>query len=168
MDARLKKYPGVIYNYSQPIIDNVAEAVAGINASLAVKVFGDDLHKLDEKADSISTILKTVNGVRDLGILRNLGQPELSIILDDHRMAAFGVTTADCQAVIEMAIGGKAVTQMYENERKFDVRIRYQEEYRKSDQEILNLMVPTLHSGSKIPLKEVATIKTVSGPAFIY
>lgn len=167
MDVKLKQYPGIIYNYSQPIIDNVAEAVAGINASLAVKVFGNDLQELDRKADSIAAILKQVEGVRDLGILRNLGQPELSIMLDDNRMAVFGVTTADCQAVIEMAIGGKAVTQIYENERKFDVRIRYQEEYRKSEEEILNLKVPSI-SGIKIPLKEVASIKTVSGPAFIY
>lgn len=167
MDAQLKQYPGIVYNYSQPIIDNVAEAVAGINASLAVKVFGNDLKELDKKADSIASILKNIDGIRDLGILRNLGQPELNIILDDSKMAVFGVTTADCQAVIEMAIGGKAVTQIYEDERKFDVRIRYQEEYRKSQDEILNLKVPTIN-GAKIPLKEVASIKLISGPAFIY
>lgn len=167
MDGRLKQFPGIIYNYSQPIIDNVAEAVAGINASLAVKVFGNNLKELDTKADSIVKVLGKIDGIRDLGILRNLGQPELSILLDDNRMALFGVNTADCQAVIEMAIGGKSVTQMYENERKFDVRIRYQEEYRKSEEEIMNLKVPAI-SGAKIPLKEVATIKTVSGPAFIY
>jgi heavy metal efflux system protein len=167
MDAKLKQYPGVVYNYSQPIIDNVAEAVAGINASLAVKIFGPDLEVLDQKADSVVTILEKVRGIKDLGILRNIGQPELSILLDEGKMAAYGVSTADCQAVIEMAIGGKAATQLYENERKFDVRIRYQENYRKTEKEIAELKVPTVH-GSKIPLKEIAQIKTVTGPAFIY
>jgi heavy metal efflux system protein len=167
MDAKLKQYPGVVYNYSQPIIDNVAEAVAGINASLAVKIFGPDLEVLDQKADSVVTILGKVRGIKDLGILRNIGQPELSILLDEGKMAAYGVSTADCQAVIEMAIGGKAATQLYENERKFDVRIRYQENYRKTEKEIAELKVPTVH-GSKIPLKEIAQIKTVTGPAFIY
>ncbi|HEY8402912.1 MAG TPA: CusA/CzcA family heavy metal efflux RND transporter, partial [Cytophagaceae bacterium] len=167
MDKKLKIYPGIIFNYSQPIIDNIAEAVAGINASLAVKIFGPNLDELNQKADSVAAILKTVRGIKDLGILRNLGQPELSINLDEEKMAIYGVTTADCQAVIEMAIGGKAVTQLYENEKKFDVRIRYQEEFRKTETEIGNLLVPTIR-GNKVPLKEVSTIKTVNGPAFIY
>lgn len=167
MDGKLKQYPGIVYNYSQPIIDNVAEAVAGINASLAVKIFGPDLKTLDQKADSVVRILGRVRGIKDLGILRNVGQPELSILLDESKMAAYGITTADCQAVVEMAIGGKAATQLYENERKYDVRIRYQEDYRKSEKEIADLKVPTVH-GSKIPLKEIADIKTVTGPAFVY
>ncbi len=86
MDARLSQYPGVVYNYSQPIIDNVHEAVAGINADLAVKIFGNDLNKLDKLADSTLKILATVRGIRDLGIMRNLGQPELSIVLDEQKM----------------------------------------------------------------------------------
>ena len=105
MDARLRQYPGVVYNYSQPIIDNVHEAVAGINADLAVKIFGNDLVKLDKLADSTYNILGTVRGVKDLGIMRNLGQPELSIVLDEQKMGVYGVTTADANSVIEMAIG---------------------------------------------------------------
>jgi cobalt-zinc-cadmium resistance protein CzcA len=167
MDARLRQYPGIVFNYSQPIIDNVAEAVAGINASLAVKIFGTDLNEMNTMADSVSKILKGIRGIKDLGILRNIGQPELSIILDEEKMGIYGVTTADCQAVIGMAIGGKAVTQIYEKERKFDVRIRYREEFRKNEEEIGNLKVPT-NKGSKIPLKEIASIKPVIGPAFIY
>ena len=167
MDKKLREYPGVIYNYSQPIIDNVAEAVAGINASLAVKIFGNDLAELNAKADSISTILRTVRGVKDLGILRNIGQPEISIVLDQQKMAFYGVTIADAGAVIEMAIGGKTATQFYEQEKKFDVRIRYASEFRKSEREIQNLKVPTMR-GNKIPLKEIAEIKANTGAAFIY
>jgi heavy metal efflux system protein len=167
MDGKLKQYPGVVYNYSQPIIDNVAEAVAGINASLAVKIFGDDLDLMNTKADSIATILKTVRGVKDLGILRNIGQPELSIVLNQRKMAAYGITIADAETVIEMAIGGKTATRFFEQEKKFDVRVRYEGIYRKSQQEIQELKVPSM-KGNKVPLKEIAEIKSMTGPAFIY
>ena len=167
MDAKLRQYPGVVYNYSQPIIDNVAEAVAGINASLAVKIFGDNLEMLNSKADSIAAILKTVRGVKDLGILRNIGQPELSIVLNQQKMAAYGITIADAETVIEMAIGGKTATQFFEQEKKFDVRVRYEQDYRKSEREIKELKVPSM-KGNKVPLKAIAEIKAVTGPAFIY
>jgi heavy metal efflux system protein len=167
MDAKLTQYPGIVYNYSQPIIDNVHEAVAGINADLAVKIFGNDLNKLDKLADSTLKILATVRGIKDLGIMRNLGQPELSIVLDERKMGVYGVTTADANSVIEMAIGGKEASTFYQQERKFDIRIRYPEMYRDNEEAIGNLRVPTLH-GSKIPLKEIADIKTITGPAFVY
>ena len=167
MDAQLRQYPGVVYNYSQPIIDNVAEAVAGINASLAVKIFGDNLETMNAKADSIASILRTVRGVKDLGILRNIGQPELSIVLNQRKMAAYGVTIADAETVIEMAIGGKTATRFFEQEKKFDVRVRYAGEYRNSERDIQELKVPSL-KGNKVPLKEIAEIRTVTGPAFIY
>lgn len=167
MDAKLRQYPGVVYNYSQPIIDNVAEAVAGINASLAVKIFGNDLDKLDKLADSVYTILGKVPGVKDLGIMRNIGQPELSIVLDEQKMGIYGVTTADANAVIEMAIGGKSVSTFYQQERKFDIRIRYPEEFRDNEYKIGKLMVPTIH-GAKVQLREIADIKTVTGAAFVY
>src|SRR5476651_738061 len=108
MDQQLKKIPGAVFNYSQPIRDNVEEAVAGVNAALAVKIFGPDFKVLDEKADKILEVLKTVKGIEDLGVLRNLGQPEFRIELDQRKMALYGVATADANAVIEMAIGGKA------------------------------------------------------------
>lgn len=167
IDAQLSQYPGIVYNYSQPIIDNVAEAVAGINASLAVKIFGENLETMDEKANEVVKQLATVQGVRDLGVLRNLGQPELGIVLDEQKMASYGVLKADAQAVIEMAIGGKEATQLYENEKKFDVRVRYQKPFRSDEASINDLKVPTIH-GVKIPLKEIAEIKRVTGPAFIY
>jgi heavy metal efflux system protein len=167
MDQRLRNYQGIVYNYSQPIIDNVAESVAGINASNAVKIYGDDLEKLDEIANKVLEKIKDVRGIKDAGILRNIGQPEISVYLDEEKMAIYGVTKADAQAVIELAIGGKVATQKYEGERKFAVNIRYDKEYRKDEKDIMDLMIPTIR-GNKIPLKEIAVTKTITGPAFIY
>jgi heavy metal efflux pump (cobalt-zinc-cadmium) len=167
MDRRLKKYQGINYNYSQPIIDNVAEAVAGMNASNAVKIYGDDLSKLDEYANEVIEQIKDVPGIKDVGILRNIGQPEISILLDEEKMAIYGITKAEAQAVIEMAIGGKTVTPKYEGEKKFDIRIRYDKNYRQNDEDILMLMIPNI-TGTRVPLKEIASIKQVTGPAFIY
>lgn len=167
MNAKLAQYPGTVLNFSQPIIDNVAEAVAGFKASFGIKIFGNDLVEIDKLADSVYKIMQTVDGVKDLGILRNLGQPEIRIVLDEQKMALYGVTTADANAVIEMAIGGKSASTFYQQERKFDIRIRYPEEYRDNEIAFANLMVPTIH-GSKIPLKEISEIKTLTGPAFIY
>lgn len=167
MDAELSKIQGVLYNYSQPIIDNVAEAAAGVKAANAIKIYGDDLDKLDEYANQVMDQIKDIPGIKDVGILRNIGQPELSILLDEEKMAIYGVTKSEAQAVIEMAIGGKTATQKYEGEKKFDIRIRYDKEYRQNEEDILMLMIPTI-TGNRIPLKEIATIKQITGPAFIY
>ena len=167
MDAKLKQIQGITYNYSQPVIDNVAEAVAGFKASNAVKIYGDDLNKLDELATKVLAQIRNIDGIKDVGILRNVGQPEVSVILDREKMAAYGVTLADAQAVLEMAFGGKTATQKYEGEKKFDVRVRYTKEYRKDEKDLAQLKVPTI-DGVKIPLKEIATIKKITGPAFIY
>ncbi len=167
MDKKLKNFQGIVYNYSQPIIDNVAESVAGINASNAVKIFGDDLPMLDSLANLVITQLQEIDGIKDVGILRNIGQPEISVLFDEEKMAIYGVQKAEAQSLIEMAIGGKTATQKYEGERKFDIRVRYQNDYRKNEEDIMNLMVPTLR-GSTIPLKEIAILKTITGPAFIY
>lgn len=167
MDDSLSKYQGIGYNYSQPIIDNVAESVAGINASNAVKIYGDDLEVLDKIANEVIKQIEPVDGIKDVGILRNVGQPEISVVLDREKMAAYGIQLSDAQAVLEMAFGGKTATQKYEGEKKFDVRIRYQKDYRKDEKDLASLKVPML-SGVKIPMKEIATIKKITGPAFIY
>jgi len=167
MTKKLSKYPGIVFNFSQPIQDNVEEAVSGVKGSLAVKIFGDDLSLLESKADSVFTIMNKVQGVADLGVIRNLGQPEFRIELDEDKMAMYGVSTADCNSVIEMAIGGKAASIFFEGYKKFDIRIRYLPEYRVNENEIGNLMVPTL-IGTQIPIKEIATIRKVNGPILIY
>lgn len=167
MNKVLTNYPGILYNYSQPIIDNVAEAVAGYKASNGIKIIGTDLYDMEKYAQEVMEAVRDVDGIKDLGLIRNVGQPEMSVMLHDHKMALYGVSTADVQAVIEMAIGGKTASVLYEGERKFDIRIRFQEEYRKTEDDIMKLMVPTL-KGNKIPLKEIATLKKVTGPAFVY
>ncbi|WP_315816692.1 efflux RND transporter permease subunit [Paraflavitalea speifideaquila] len=167
MNKKLDQYPGIVLNFSQPIIDNVAEAVAGFKASFGIKIFGNNLEDIDRIADSVYQVMKTVPGVKDLGVLRNLGQPEISILLSEQKMALYGVTIADANAVIETAIGGKSASYFYQGEMKFPIRIRYPEEYRNNEYAMSKLRVPTLH-GSTVPLKEIAEIKTVTGPAFIY
>ncbi|GAA4397567.1 CusA/CzcA family heavy metal efflux RND transporter [Nibrella viscosa] len=167
MDKKLRNYSGILYNYSQPIIDNVAEAVAGYKASNGIKIFGPDIYELEKYSKQVQKAVQNVGGIRDLGIIRNVGQPEVSVLFDDRKMALYGVTTADAQAVIEMAIGGKTASVLYEGERRFDIRLRYSPEYRQNEDDITKLMVPTM-KGSKIPLKEIAHIQKITGPAFIY
>ncbi|GAA4454501.1 CusA/CzcA family heavy metal efflux RND transporter [Rurimicrobium arvi] len=167
IDHNLSQYQGIIYNYSQPIIDNVAEAAAGIKAANAVKIYGDGLNELDKLATQVIKQISHIEGIKDVGILRNIGQPEISVVLDREKMAAYGVKVADAQAVLEMAFGGKTATEKFEGEKKFEVRVRYSQEYRKDENDMANIKVPTL-SGVKIPLKEIATLRKVTGPAFIY
>jgi cobalt-zinc-cadmium resistance protein CzcA len=167
MDAKLRNYQGIIYNYSQPIIDNVAESVAGINATNAIKIYGNNLDTLNRIANDVSNIIQHIEGVKDVGVLRNLGQPELPVNLDEEKMAIYGVTKADALGVIEMAVGGKTVTELYEGERKFPIRIRYLQQYRKDGDDIMRLLVPTI-KGTKVPLKEISHVAPKNGPAFIY
>lgn len=167
MNKELSQFPGILFNYSQPIRDNVEEAVAGVPASLAVKVFGQDFNTLNTLANQVMEQLRSVQGVEDLGVLRNLGQPEFRIELNQQKMAMYGVSITDANSVIEMAIGGKAATQLYEGERKFDIRIRYDKDFRNTEEKIEQLMVPT-QDGSKIPLKEISDIKVLTGPSFVY
>lgn len=167
MQDTLNVYPGIVFGFSQPIMDNVEEYVAGVKSSLVAKVYGDDLHRLEETADSIAAVIKNVDGVEDINVFRNIGLPELRIALSETKMARYGVTMADAQAVVEMAIGGKAASKFYEDDRMFDIRIRYDERYRKSEEEIKNILVPAV-GDAKVPLSEIANIDFHTGPAFIY
>jgi len=167
MQEKLKYIPGIDLNFSQPISDNVEEAVSGVKGSIVVKLFGDDYKYIESKEDSIYTILKGVQGIEDLGVMRNLGQPELQIDLNQTKMAQYGVVAADANAVIEMAIGGKAVTQIYEGEQKFDLRIRYPEDFRNNEVSIGDLRVPTL-TGNNVPLREISSIQKITGISIVY
>ncbi len=167
MDVNLRQFQGIDFNYSQPIRDNVEEAVAGLNCNNAVKIFGDNLIILDSLSKNVLNAIKNVRGIREAGILKNIGQPELTIDLDEHKLAAYGIVKEQCQAIIEMAIGGKAATQLYDGEKKFDIRIRYPKDYRKDENDIQNILIPTIR-GTKVPLKEIAIIKKETGSAFIY
>ncbi|WP_324671118.1 CusA/CzcA family heavy metal efflux RND transporter [Hymenobacter sp. GOD-10R] len=167
MKEKLNRFPGVDFNFSQPITDNVEEAASGVKGSIAVKIYGTDLKTLEGKARQVYEQLKTVKGIDDLGVLRNIGQPELHVDLDEGRMAQYGVSKSDANAVLEMAVGGKQASQMYEGERKFPIRVRYQEQFRQTPAEIGALMVPT-QAGNTIPMTEIANISDVNGPSLIY
>lgn len=160
-------YPGIILAFSQPIQDNVEEYVAGVKSSLVIKIFGSDLSQMEGLADQTAAAIKNVRGVEDVNVFRSVGLPELQIKLEESRMARYAVSMADAQAVVEMAIGGKAATTFYEGERTFDVQIRFQKEYRDNEDKIGNILIPTME-GKYVPLKEIADIRFITGPTFIY
>lgn len=167
MREMLQTYPGIVFGFSQPIQDNVEEYVAGVKSSLVVKIFGDDLFELEDYADQVADAIRDVRGIEDLNVYRNIGLPELRIQLHDNKMARYGVDMANAQAVVEMAIGGRSATTFYEGERMFDVRIRFDKQYRDSDEKIGDILIPAA-GGHKVPLKEIATISYITGPTFIY
>ena len=167
MQEDLSMYPGIDFNFSQPITDNVEEAASGVKGSIAVKVFGKDLYRSEKIAMEIDKILGTVEGIEDLGVIRNIGQPELRIELDEGRLARYGVSKEDVQAIIEMAIGGKSASLLYEDERKFNIMVRYKPEFRQDEEEIGKILVPTM-DGAMIPIKELAEIRTITGPLLLF
>jgi len=167
MRQALSVVPGADLNFSQPIMDNVEEAVSGVKGSICVKIFGDSLQYMEDQSNKVYSVLKNIRGIEDLGVIKNIGQPELDIDLDQSRMAIYGVSAADANAVIEMAIGGKAVTQLYEGVRKFDIRIRFPENFRATEEDIGNLLVPT-QGGSKVPIREIANLTQKTGPCLIF
>jgi len=163
----LDDYPGINFGFSQPIQDNVEEYVAGVKSPLVIKIFGDDLEELEKYAGQVANSIKTVDGIEDINVFKNIGLPELRIQLHDAQMAKYAVTTADAQAVIAMTIGGQAASTFYEQERTFDIRIRFLKEYRDSKEKIETILIPTM-DGKQVPLKEIATVSYKTGPTFIY
>jgi len=161
------KHEGVVFNFSQPIRDNVEQAVSGMNAALGCQITGEDFTVLNEKAKQVLDTLKKIRGIDDLGVLRNLGQPELDIDLEQSKMALYGVSTTNANTIVQMAIGGQAATQVFEGERLFDLRVRYMPQYRQTVEELGNLMVPTLNGG-QVPLKQISTITEKTGISSIY
>lgn len=167
MQQDLSIYPGIDFNFSQPISDNVEEAASGVKGSIAVKVFGKDLYESQKLAVQIDKILGTVEGIEDLGVIRNIGQPELRIELDEQKLARYGVAKEDVQSIIEMAIGGKSASLLYEDERKFNIMVRYNPEFRQNEDQIGKILVPA-SDGAMIPVKELADIRTITGPLLIF
>ena len=138
-----------------------------MKGSIAVKVFGKDLYESEKKAVEVYKVLQTVDGIEDLGVIRNIGQPELRIELNESRLARYGVAKEDVQSIIEMAIGGKSASLLYEDERKFNIMVRYESSFRRSEDEIGKILVPA-RDGAMIPVKELADIRTITGPLIIY
>lgn len=167
MNDKLSVIPGAELNFSQPIMDNVEEAVSGVKGSICVKVYGDSLNYMEGSIKEVYDILKNVKGITDLGVIHNVGQPELDVNLDQQKMALYGVATADANAVVAMAIGGLPASTLYEGIKTFDIRIRLPENYRQTPDDIGNLLVPT-QSSSKVPIKEIANISQQTGPCLIF
>jgi len=167
MTKKLSVIPGVDLDFSQPIMDNVDEAVSGVKGSICVKIYGDSLDYMENKLNDVFNILKGVNGITDLGVIHNLGQPELDVNLDQDKMALYGVSTADANAIVAMAIGGESASTLYEGIRTFDIRVRFPEQFRKTPEDIGNLLVPT-NNGAKVPIKDIATITERTGASLIF
>ncbi len=162
IDKELSKFPGVIWNYSQPISDNMEEAVSGVKGELAVKLYGDDLRTLEHKAEQIQMEMSGVQGVGDLGIFRIVGQPNLNFRVDRDAAARYGINVADVQDAIQTAVGSSALTQVQQGEARFDVTLRYQKQYRDTREAIENvrLLAP---SGERVALSQLTTVSTDDG-----
>jgi len=166
-EAILSQIPGVTFNFSQMIQDNVQEAMSGVKGENSIKLFGPDLKVLEGAAVEIERVMKQVPGVKDLGVLRLMGQPNLMIRVDREACARYGLLVSDVNAVVQAAIGGQAVTRVFEGERWFDLVVRFQPEYRQDIETIGNIQVST-PEGARIPFKQFASISTQAGAFIIY
>ncbi len=167
MQRELDKIPGVIWNFSQPIADNMEEAVSGVKGELAVKIYGDDLKLLETQADQIVNIMRQVNGIEDLGVFRVLGQPNLEISVDRLQAARHQINVADVQDAVQTAVGGTAFTQVLQGEARYDLVMRYLPQYRDTKETIENirLLAP---SGERVSLKQLCKIEIRDGGSEIY
>ncbi len=162
IDQQLGKFPGVLWNYSQPISDNMEEAVSGVKGELAVKLYGDNLRTLEHTAELIQGQMSTVKGVEDLGIFRIVGQPNLNFTVDREAAARWGINVADIQDALQTAIGSNAVTQVQQGEARYDVTLRYEKQYRDTREAIedVRLLTP---SGERVSLAQLTKVSTDDG-----
>jgi cobalt-zinc-cadmium resistance protein CzcA len=167
MSRELEKIPGVVWNFSQPIADNMEEAVSGVKGQLATKIYGDDLKTLEEKADQAVKIMRRVKGIEDLGVFRVLGQPNLNVTVDRAQAARYQINVADVQDAIQSAVGGNALTQVLQNEARYDLVLRYLPRFRNTEEAIRNirLLAPT---GERVSLAQLCKIQEREGPSEIY
>ncbi len=167
MNRELAKLPGAFWNFSQPIEDNVNETVTGTKGGLAAKIFGSDLKVLEDKGEQITSIMARIPGVKDLGLFRELGQPNLNFSIDRRQAARYGINVADVQDSIETAVGGKAVSQVLQGEARYDVVVRYQEPYRKTPEAIANIRLLS-PSGERVSLAQLTKVDVRDGAYDIY
>ena len=167
IEVVLTSIPGVTFNFSQVIQDNVQEAMSGVKAENSIKLFGTDLKLMEKKAIEIEEVMKGVRGVKDLGIFRLLGQPNLVIQVDRQACARYGLLVSDVNAMIQAAVGGQAVTRVFERERWFDLVVRFLPEFRQDVEAIGNILVST-PEGARIPLKQITNISMQTGAFIIY
>jgi cobalt-zinc-cadmium resistance protein CzcA len=167
INRKLVTFPGITFNYTQPAEDAVDEAETGLKSALAVKIFGANLDTLEQKGKAIKQILQGVRGIRDVTLVRELGQPSLSIQINRARTARYGLNVADINSLIQTAVGGDVATQVQQQEKQFDLVVRLEQRFRDNPDEIGNILVAT-PGGQQIPLKEFADIRVTSGASFIY
>jgi len=167
MDREVEKIPGALWNFSQPIADNMEEAVSGVKGQLAIKIYGDDLRTLEAKGDEIVSVMRTVPGIADLGLFRVIGQPNLEFHIDRDLAARYALNVADVQDAIETAVGGKAVSQVLQGEQRYDLAVRYREPSRDTREAIENirLLAPT---GERVSLAQLCTVQVLDGASEIY
>ncbi len=158
--------PGAMFSFSQPILDNVTEAVTGSVADLAILINGPDLSFMRRKADSVLAIIKTIRGASEWGIEQEGNQAQLAIDIDRTAAARYGINVSDIQKMIEAAIGGRPVSRLYDGSRLFDIVVRYASDYRSSVEAVKRMLV-TSPGGARIPLSQLASIQLVDGPTII-
>ena len=167
MDKDLEQFPGVDWNFSQPISDNVEEAVSGVKGELAVKLFGTDLKMLETKADEIQGVMAQIPGVADLGTFQVRGQPNVNLNVDRAAADRFGINVADIQDAVETAVGGKPLTQILIGEQRYDLTVRYQPQFRRTVEDISNIRI-LAPSGERVALSQLCKIALDDGASTIY
>jgi cobalt-zinc-cadmium resistance protein CzcA len=167
IDTALEKYPGIGFNFSQNIQDNVEEAMSGVKGENSLKLFGDDIDVLVAKAGEIHDVMAAIPGIADLGVLQETGQPELVISIGRAASARYGLMAADVNAAVQAAVGGVAATQILEGDRRFDFVVRFRPEFRQTPGAIRNILLPT-PDGGHVPLSQVAQVEMRQGAFMIY
>jgi cobalt-zinc-cadmium resistance protein CzcA len=167
MDGVLNRFPGVDWNFSQPISDNVEEAVSGVKGELAVKLFGRDLKVLEQKAAEMQNVMSQIPGVADLGTFQVRGQPNVNLVVDRAAADRFGINVSDIQDAVEGAVGGKAVSQILIQEQRYDLTVRYQPQFRRTVEDISSIRI-LAPSGERVSLGQVSRISLDDGASTIY
>jgi cobalt-zinc-cadmium resistance protein CzcA len=167
MSRELEKFPGALWNFSQPIEDNVGETVTGTKGQLALKLFGKDLRTLDDKGDEVTAAMARVPGLKDLKFFHTLGQPNLNFTIDRMQAARFQINVADIQDAIQTAVGGNAVSQVLLGEERYDVVVRYQAAYRDTQKAIANVRLLS-PSGERVSLAQLTKVAVKDGAYDIY
>lgn len=167
INRKLIAFPGVTFNYTQPAEDAVDEAETGLKSALDVKIFGPDLNILEQKGSEIKRVLSGVEGIKEITLVQELGQPSLTVAVDRNKIAHYGLNVADVNGLIEAAVGGTAATQVVQGERLFDLVVRLAPQFRETPEQIGNILIST-PAGGQVPLREVADIQIANGASFIY
>src|ERR1019366_6248335 len=167
MNRAVEKYPGAVWNFSQPIEDNVGETMTGTKGALALKIFGDDLKLLEQKGEEITEVISAIPGMHDVKLLRDFGQPNLNFTIDRRQAARYGINVTDIQDAVQTAVGGNAVSQILEGEARYDVVVRYQEPFRNTRQAIENVRLLS-PSGERVSLGQLTKMGVKDGAYDIY